>query len=331
MLNSPSDWTDPAWQNAAKIWISERLSRLNIQLYGSIAQHHIRPWSTVMKVDTSIGDVFFKASAATFAHEAALTAYLSDSYQHCSPQLLALDLDRNWLLMRSSGVTLRSLIKTDQSITRWGQVLPRYVELQKRLATHSSSLLKLGVPDRRLKVLPDLFYELLQDKSGLLLGQPDGLSAADYQHIVALQSEFEDLCSQLAGYGIPETLHHDDFHDANIFFQEDRVIFTDWGECAITQPFFSLVVMLRSVENSLGLSPDAPQLDTLRGWYLDGWSEYGTSDELKAAARLSERIGYINRALTWHSVISHLSEELKPEYAAAVPAYLQEFIHLKLG
>ena len=53
----------------------------------------------------------------------------------------------------------------------------------------------------------------------------------------ALAPRFAELCERLAGYGVPETLHHDDFHDANIFVCGDRYTFADWGESCVAHPF----------------------------------------------------------------------------------------------
>jgi Phosphotransferase enzyme family len=126
---------------------------------------------------------------------------------------------------------------------------------------------------------------------------------------------------------IPATLHHDDFHDGNLFLHNGRVRFTDWGESAVTHPFFSLVVLLRGASNSLDLASDAPELAQMRDWYLSHWTDYASPAGLQAAAYLAQQIGLVNRALTWHRVIANLPESLKSEYAIAVPAYLQEFIN----
>jgi hypothetical protein len=65
----------------------------------------------------------------------------------------------------------------------------------------------------------------------------------------------------------------------------------------------------------------------LRDWYLSYWTDYAPLAELQSVVGLAQRIGYVNRALTWQMVISNLPEALKPDYANAVPAYLQEFIN----
>jgi hypothetical protein len=134
------------------------------------------------------------------------------------------------------------------------------------------------------------------------------------------------MCEKLASFGIPETIHHDDFHDGNIFVRNERIIFTDWGESAVTHPFFTLVVMMRSVDNSMGMdySPESEQVCDI---YLQNWTSYASMDELKSIVNLAQRIGYVNRALTWKLSLDDMPAGLQSEYAMAVPSYLKDFIN----
>src|SRR4051812_9146817 len=50
-----SVWTDPLWLAEAHDWIYERVVRLDLGAVGVIDQHHVRPWSTVMRVPTESG------------------------------------------------------------------------------------------------------------------------------------------------------------------------------------------------------------------------------------------------------------------------------------
>jgi hypothetical protein len=322
-----SPWQQPEWLDSVHAWIRAELTRQQLNLTGEIEQPHLRPWSTVLRAPTEAGLVYFKASAPYFGHETALTAFLARQRPELTPDLLAVDLTRHWLLMRDSGTPLRAFIKTERSIDRWQAILPLYVDLQKSLMTHREALLALGLLDRRLERLPELFDQLVANETALLFDQPDGLTADEYQRLKACGPRFGQMCARLAAFGIPETIHHDDFHDGNIFIQDGRVIFTDWGESALTHPFFTLVVMLRGLENTLDLQPDDPKVLQLRDWYLSYWTDYAPLAELRSVVGLAQQIGYVNRALTWQMVISNLPEALKPEYAVAVPAYLQEFIN----
>jgi aminoglycoside phosphotransferase (APT) family kinase protein len=131
----------------------------------------------------------------------------------------------------------------------------------------------------------------------------------------------------LAQYRIPETLHHDDFHDANVFVRDDRAVFADWGESCVAHPFFTLLVMLRSSAYRLKLADNAPGLLRLRDIYLEQWTSFGSQEDLLAAFQLAQRVAMVCRALTWHHVVSRLAEPFKSEYADTVPGWLQEFLN----
>jgi hypothetical protein len=319
-------WEGPDWQARARAWVRSALDQNDLQLTGVIEQPHIRPWSTVMTVPTERGLYFFKASASAFAHETALTAYLSRFRPELFPNLLAVDMDQHWMLMRDAGRPICHTIREERTIEPWREVMPHYVNLQKDLSSRVDELLSLGVMDRRLHKLPALFEGLIADEASMLLGtDEDSLSTEEYRRLKQSVPEFERMCRELADFGIPETIHHDDFHDANIFKRDGKLTFTDWGESAVTHPFFTLVVMMRSVDNSFGVDY-SPEAGLVRDMYLEHWSSYGSLDDLRAIVKLAQRIGYVNRALTWKMVIEELPEALKSEYAIAVPSYLKDFI-----
>jgi hypothetical protein len=322
-----SPWTPNGWLENASRWIYAQLDEHRLHLTGNIEQPHIRPWSMVLTVPTHGGLLYFKATAPFLSYETAITDFLSSIQPGVIPDLLATDYTHGWMLMRESGIPLRAFIKAEKSVERWREIMPLYVGLQKELVPAINTMLALGVPDRRLDLLPEKFERLVADEASMLVDQPESITSAEYRRLKDSVGNIEKMCRTLDSLGIPETLHHDDFHDGNVFIQDKRVIFTDWGECAITHPFFTLVVMLRGAENSLDLQPDALELALMRDWYLSQWTNFASLKELRPMVKLAERIGLVNRALTWHWVISHLPDEVKPEYAMAVPSYLQEFIN----
>ena len=88
-----SIWTDPLWLAEAHEWIHRQLERTGTGIVGPIEQPHIYPWSTVLRVPTEPGEVYFKANAATFRHEAALVKLLAARRPDCVPPLLAVEAD----------------------------------------------------------------------------------------------------------------------------------------------------------------------------------------------------------------------------------------------
>ena len=205
-------WTQAGWLDSASQWIREQLEQHGLTLSGPIEQPHVRPWSTVLRMPASVGDLYFKAVAPALGHEPALTVALAGWRPDCMPKLLAADTARGWLLMRDSGVALRRLIREDGHLRRWHPILPLYAGLQTEMAARLPELLALGALDRRLAQ----YKHLLADTSALHVGQPDGLSAEAYQRLRDMAPRFAAQCERLAVFGLPETLHHDDFHDGNI-------------------------------------------------------------------------------------------------------------------
>jgi hypothetical protein len=234
------------------------------------------------------------------------------------------------MLMRDAGTPLRQFIRAEKSVTRWKDVLPLYVDLQKEMTERTTHLLTLGVMDRRLAKLPEMFENLIADEPAMLLDQEESLTSEEYSRLKKSVPDFVRMCEKLASYRIPETIHHDDFHDANIFVRDGKIIFTDWGESAVTHPFFTLVVMMRGIDNSMGVD-FSPESEQVRDMYLGHWTSYASLEELRSIVKLAQSIGYVNRALTWKLTLDNMPEELKPQYAIAVPSYLKDFINDSAG
>lgn len=324
--NSQLAWTQPGWIEQASAWIHAELERQGLAASGPIEQPHVRSWSTVLRVPTSVGVLFFKATAPMLAHEPALTQALARWRPDCMPEILAVDTERRWMLLRDSGESLRSRIQAEQDTGRWHAVLPLYADMQIELAGRAPDLLALGALDRRLATLAGQYEQLLDDTDAMLIGQTDGLTSEEYQQLRALTPRFAELCERLAGYSVPETLHHDDFHDGNIYVRDDRYTFADWGESCVAHPFYTLVVTLRSTAYQQGWAEDAPELARLRDSYLAPWARFESRENLLAAFALAQRVGMVCRALTWHMVVSHLEEPFKSAEADAAPGWLHMFL-----
>jgi aminoglycoside phosphotransferase (APT) family kinase protein len=189
----------------------------------------------------------------------------------------------------------------------------------------------LRIESARLATLAGQYEQLLADTAALRIGLPDGLTPEEYERLRALTPRFAALCQELSSYHVPETLHHDDFHDANIFVHDGSYIFADWGESCAAHPFFTLVVMLRGIAYRRGWADDTPALARLRDIYLEPWTRYEPRERLLVASTLAQRVGMVGRALTWHRVVSQLEEPFKSVHAEAVPGWLQEFLTTQIS
>jgi hypothetical protein len=323
----PIPWEQPGWQESAADWIEGQLDRLGTQPTGALEQPHLRPWSTVLRLPTTQGSLYFKAVSPLLGHEPALTQALAAWRPDCMPQVLAVESDRGWMLLADGGPTLRSRIQAGEGIEHWRRILPLYAALQQEMILRLPRLLELGALDRRLAGLPAQFESLLADTDALCIGLPDGLSEAEYQRLLDLRPRFAADCQELAGCGIPETLHHDDFHDGNIFAPlEGGYRFFDWAESCAAHPFFSLVVGLRGIAYRFEFAEDAAEIQALRELYLSCWQEYAPLQTLRRAAGLADRVGRVCRALTWYQAVARLPEPHRSEHITSVPGWLQEYL-----
>jgi len=320
-------WRQKGWKDEVSAWIHAELNRLGISVSGPIEHPHERPWSSVLRIPSSSGDIYFKAVEASLWHEPALTEALWQWYPDCMAEVLAIDPQRGWMMTPDLGATLRSRIQSTADLFHWEQVLPLYAQVQIDLADRVDELLKLGILDRRLAELPTKYEQLLADHDALRLGLPDGISEEEYRQLRRHAEEFREMCQQLSEYRIPETIHHEDFHDANVFVQQERYRFADWGESGVSHPFCTLLVTWRVIAWRLELSESAPELERLRDIYLESWAGFETPKNLVAAFKLAYRVGMICRALTWNRVLAGAPEPYKSEHADAVPGWLQEFIN----
>jgi hypothetical protein len=240
-----------------------------------------------MRVPTADGTVWFKANHEPLRHEAALTALVAARAPDRVPAMLTFDAGTGWMLMRDAGRRLREVVAEERSLARWHDVLAAYARLQLACEDDVDAFLALGVPDRRLAVLPDAYAALLA-----ALGEPDeGWPTPE---------RVTELCRELAAYGIRETIQHDDLHDGQIFLGEGTHLLLDWGDSCVSHPFFSLSVTLEGVvawgvDDVAGSEELGPYVESYLRPYRDRYD-----GDLGAAAALAMRLGWVCRAVNGH-------------------------------
>jgi len=323
-------WARIGWFDGARAWIEEQVVRLGYAIVAPIEQIHVRAWSTVLRVHTSGGLLYFKAVAAGFAYEPALTQFLAAHWPECIPHVFAVDTEQRWMLMKDAGRPLRELLLKGDTLANsvyLEQALARYAQFQIQTTAYTDALLSSGCPDRRLRMVPSLFEQLIADSAVLLIGQKGGITEAELKQLRDFTPRVQEMCDELASYQLPETLHHDDFHSNNILLNERGYVFFDWGDSAVTHPFCSLFAALRSAKYRLHYADEA--LLRLRDAYLAPWTGFASHlsrEQLLAAFDIAQRLGMLSRALTWYAVVSPLEERVKWGYEDAVPYWLRLFL-----
>jgi hypothetical protein len=263
---------------AVEQWVREHADPV-----GAPQTVHEQPWATVVRVPLAGGVAWFKACAPVQAFEPRLTAELFSRWPDRVPQLLGYDEERAWLLLADAGRPVGDLGNPPEV---WLTALPRYAELQHGEAARAHEHLAHGVPDLRVTTLPGRYEELLQ------LELP--LQREEVHRLGEFGPRFTELCQELATFGVPETIQHDDLHHANLYLGGGRLRVLDWGDASISHPFASLVVTFRFLEERTGLSPGDPWFARLRDAYLEPWGR-----DLGDACALAVRVGAFARAIAY--------------------------------
>ena len=211
---------------------------------------------------------------------------------------IAVDTKRGWLLMADAGVLLRDLVESKRSLDPWLQLLPRYAGLQLDAGADTDALLALGVPDMRLDVLPARYDALLDE-----LDRSDGVGMETVERARRRGSDIRSMADALAGFGIPDTVQHDDLNDGQVYFLDGQPVLLDWGDACISHPFFTLSVALEGVI-SWGVDDVEGSVDTdpFREAYLAPFADrLGTSlDSVRSASSIALRLGWVCRAVNGH-------------------------------
>jgi hypothetical protein len=242
--------------------------------------------------------------------EPPLTAALAERWPRLLAEVIAHDEQRAWLLLADAGEPLG--IGGDPA--PWLDLLPRYAELQRDEAAHTSDHLATGVPDRRLARFPALYEEMLSHAAS-------SLGSEELERLRTFEQPFGELCVELSARGIPETIQHDDLHGANVYRRDGDPRILDWGDSCISHPFRTLYVTFVH----LFLPPGDPWLSRLRDAYLEPWGDVA---ELRETYALAERLGPFGHVFKSLPLLETLSEreqhlylsDLVPTLAACAAA-----------
>ena len=292
-------WRDAAWRAEADGWVSDRLADAGRRPTGPADSERLVPWSAVWRVATDGGPVWFKACTVGVRHEPALYEVLARRSPGQVLTPVAVDPERHFLLLPDGGPTLRQTEGARTDVAAWERMFQEYAAMQRGLEPFVDELVATGLTVAGPAELPEMRAALLADDGLLLLGDQEGMSEAQRDELLAEQQRYAALCADLAAYGVPLSLQHDDLHDNNVFGPAEpggplRVF--DWGDAVVGHPFGVLLISLRVVSDLLGVPETGPEVRRLRDAYLEPWTGDWSLADLRDAARLAVRVGGVSRA-----------------------------------
>ncbi len=315
-------WAKTGWLDEASTWIEAQLEQLHIQAMGPMVQERSWAITCMMRIETNMGTVYFKAVPPFMAQESVVMREMSSQYPELPPPPLATDAERGWMLMPDFGGA--PLIRMPD-ISRWEAALRVCSQMQVEQVQHVDAWLARGVPDRRLNRMVQLTDPLITISAQILAGGPPGLSEREIEGLHALPMKMKLLCAKLASYGIPHTLVHGDL-GGNILVNGDRYIFFDWTDVCVAHPFFEMAPIIDTVFDESVLEHETDVRTRLRDAYLEPWTRYETQERLVEAFELTKALGALHQAMSYMWILMNLTEDARWELENGLVMWLRNLL-----
>jgi hypothetical protein len=319
VLPTPERWLDPGWRADARAWAQAALDRDGLTV-SDVTQPHVRPWSTVLRVETPREPFWLKANGDGTRHEARVLALLAELDVPRTPRPIAVDTERGWTLLPDGGPTLREAFDGTPTLDATAEMFAAYSGVQRATEPHIAAFIAAGVDDVRPHRMPELLAGMIDELA--TAPTPHGIDTGTAARLHALVPAYARACDELAAGPVPATLQHDDLHSNNVFAR-DNVVF-DWGDSVVGHPFGTMLASLNSVAHHLGLARDDAALALLVDAYIEAWTDVCDRATLRRLVSLAVRVGPLTRVLAWRRALDGVDDDARAEWGDAPAGWLTE-------
>jgi hypothetical protein len=216
-----------------------------------------------------------------------VTQALADRSPGYLPDVLAIEPDRGWMLMRDLDAPLLG----DQPESAWALGLDALAGLQQRWVGRSDELRAAGAEPRTLSQLAEWVQGTALDAG--LMGR---LAPGVHEAWLTAAPAMAEACLTLDRIGPGPSLVHGDFHPWNVAAGTAGTRIFDWTDAAVGHPFLDLVTYIMR-------TGDPARRRQLLQRYLGLWSRHLSSRDLQAAGQLALVVGALYQAHTYWQLI----------------------------
>lgn len=303
-------WGSDEWRRHALQWVDEQFAAHGISRAAtSPTQPKLRPWSTLMVIDTDgHGRFWFKASLPELAPETHIMTVLRKQSPGAVPEPLAVDHERGWSLTLDLGPSMRDAGDA-ADVSKASALMRHYARIQRGSTAFVPDLVAAGVPQRSPQ---DIARELLGMRISPAVAH--GVRAA---------------AGRLDALGLPMTIQHGDLHAGNVYITNPApaffsAIIADWNDASIGNPLCSLLVPLRRIREDIPGADGIRAAERLTRAYLSCWSDVATSAELKASLVDAMIIAKAGELVNWRRALARATREEKATWGQYGAASLNE-------
>ena len=298
--STTAPWERKGWFGDAKLWMQTHLYEAGYELKGPVDQiKGAWGWSSILKAETDQGSVYFKADYDRPPKEVAVILKLAERWPRNVPQVIAANVERNWMLMSNfGGASLESL-----DTSHYLNALSLFANIQRSTAPDKHDWKLLGCPDMTPDNLLRMTRHLIANTAVLCDGK-GGLCLEELQELELKIPQIEQMLTQLASSTLPNTLSNEDFRAGNVVVSGGEYIFYDWGSTVVSHPLFGINYFLNRMirsdsEDRFRWRNDLEdeRRGALMSAFLFQWTDYASWDQLLLEFWLCRRLCYLYEAV----------------------------------
>ncbi len=310
----PGPFAKAGWLRELFRWAYEQAAPLGLRLTGEFQQYNAGPTFSLIRLKTTDGALWFKATGEPNAHELQVTLLLARLFPDHLPRILGAHSSWNgWLSAEVEGTPLDELTEC----SAWERAAELLAELQIESIGNSEELLEGKCRDMRLAEVETRIDFFLARTGEFMRVQtkrsPAPLTGSELR---ALGEGLRDDLSLLQSFGLPDTLGHLDCNPGNLLVSPERCIFLDWAEACVTNPMITFEYLRRHLERSGVKEPAADARITAA--YVRPWASLFSADELRRAIAVAPPI-----AVLVHAVAGDAWRNLDPRSNPTLAGYFR--------
>lgn len=294
-------WWSATWAADVTDWLDAVLPGVGLARSGAPVPTKMWSLSAVLRVrvDGTGGerDLWFKAACDWFRAEPALTAVVAGLAPEITPDVVAVDADRAWML-------LEELPGADAEPAHLAVPAARGLAALQLAA--GRSVLEAGVEVRSLAGLVAELHEALHHS---VVG--DRFAGEQWAEWRAIEPWVVARIEELDALGFPLALNHGDLHLGNIAGSDRPVVF-DWTDACLTHPYLDAQHLARE-------QPDEQYADAVWQAWTQPWREAHPDLDHDRARALARPVELAFQVATYERIFRAQDPASRGDLLSVVP------------
>ena len=320
--NGRVPWENPGWMKDVVLSLVRIFNGVHYPQLTNLAQIKAA-WgmSTVMLIETTADDYYFKAGTRQGIDEGTLTQLIHQRFPHYVPNPLIVDETKGWMITRK--IANRPIEREDYEFIRIA--FRAYGEIQLGCGDFSTSGMAPGIRVRDPNWLQAHLTAFFNT------GGPDQFdqlkSRLNDQILSGLRQAWTRQIENLWASELPPGLVQEDFHYGNLLVTLNGPRLIDWADCSITHPFFGYHRTFELWKDVDSESGQKQKKAAMKG-YLEAFASVGDADLINREIEMTRPLWKLYQAFRWAEVATtHPGDTYWGRHAAANAArFLEEAI-----